>query len=142
MSARARLDICAACVLAAGRTSPRPLVAARPAHQRGADTHAVERQRFAATFAAPRHRHARDGHRGKYSGGYNTIYPALKTMEDSGWVRRGMFVAGLGAAQFAMPAAVDMLAQPPHGSFGRGSAASFGHRSRQSLWVADSVAKN
>jgi ATP-dependent Lhr-like helicase len=42
-------------------------------------------------------------------GGYNTIYPALRTMEDSGWVRRGMFVAGLGAAQFAMPAAVDML---------------------------------
>ena len=41
--------------------------------------------------------------------GYPTIYPALKTMEDSGWVRRGMFVAGLGAAQFAMPAAVDML---------------------------------
>jgi ATP-dependent helicase Lhr and Lhr-like helicase len=30
-------------------------------------------------------------------------------MEDGGWVRRGMFVAGLGAAQFAMPAAVDML---------------------------------
>jgi ATP-dependent Lhr-like helicase len=42
-------------------------------------------------------------------GGYNTIYPALKAMEDSGWVRRGMFVAGMGAAQFAMPAAVDML---------------------------------
>jgi ATP-dependent Lhr-like helicase len=42
-------------------------------------------------------------------GGYNTIYPALKTMEDSGWMRRGMFVAGMGAAQFAMPAAVDML---------------------------------
>lgn len=41
--------------------------------------------------------------------GYNTIYPALKTMEESGWVRRGMFVAGLGAAQFAAPSAVDML---------------------------------
>jgi ATP-dependent Lhr-like helicase len=41
--------------------------------------------------------------------GYPTVYPALKTMEDSGWVRRGMFVAGLGAAQFAMPSAVDML---------------------------------
>jgi ATP-dependent helicase Lhr and Lhr-like helicase len=41
--------------------------------------------------------------------GYPTIYPALKTMEDRGWVRRGMFVAGLGAAQFAMPSAVDML---------------------------------
>ncbi len=41
--------------------------------------------------------------------GYSTIYPALKAMEDAGWVRRGLFVAGLGAAQFAMPAAVDML---------------------------------
>ncbi|HVP63427.1 MAG TPA: crosslink repair DNA glycosylase YcaQ family protein [candidate division Zixibacteria bacterium] len=42
-------------------------------------------------------------------GGYTSIYPALRTMEDSGWVRRGMFVAGMGAAQFATPAAVDML---------------------------------
>ncbi len=42
-------------------------------------------------------------------GGYNSVYPALKTMEDSGWVRRGMFVAGMGAAQFALPAAVDIL---------------------------------
>jgi ATP-dependent helicase Lhr and Lhr-like helicase len=42
-------------------------------------------------------------------GGYPTIYPALKTMEESGWIRRGMFVSGLGAAQFAMPPAVDLL---------------------------------
>src|SRR5262249_21304156 len=42
-------------------------------------------------------------------GGYNTLYPVLKTMEESGWIRRGMFAAGLGAAQFAMPAAVDLL---------------------------------
>jgi len=42
-------------------------------------------------------------------GGYAAVYPALKTMEESGWIRRGMFVAGLGAAQFATPAAVDML---------------------------------
>lgn len=42
-------------------------------------------------------------------GGYASIYPALKTMEESGWIRRGMFVAGMGAAQFATPAAVDML---------------------------------
>ena len=41
--------------------------------------------------------------------GYTAIYPALKTMEESGWVRRGMFVAGMGAAQFATSAAVDML---------------------------------
>ena len=42
-------------------------------------------------------------------GGYNTIYPALRKMEESGFIRRGMFIAGLGAAQFAMPAAVDLL---------------------------------
>jgi ATP-dependent Lhr-like helicase len=42
-------------------------------------------------------------------GGYAAVYPALKTMEESGWVRRGMFVAGMGAAQFATAAAVDML---------------------------------
>ena len=42
-------------------------------------------------------------------GGYNTIYPALRIMEESGLVRRGMFIAGLGAAQFAMPGAVDTL---------------------------------
>jgi ATP-dependent Lhr-like helicase len=42
-------------------------------------------------------------------GGYNTLYPAFRAMEESGRIRRGMFVAGLGAAQFAMPAAIDML---------------------------------
>ena len=42
-------------------------------------------------------------------GGYPLIYPALRKMEESGWIRRGMFVAGLGAAQFAMTSAVDML---------------------------------
>lgn len=42
-------------------------------------------------------------------GGYTTVYPALKKMEESGYIRRGMFVTGLGAAQFAMPAAVDLL---------------------------------
>ena len=42
-------------------------------------------------------------------GGYPLIYPALRKMEESGWIRRGMFVAGMGAAQFAMTSAVDML---------------------------------
>lgn len=41
--------------------------------------------------------------------GYSTIYPALRTMEESGWIRRGMFIAAMGAAQFAMTSAVDML---------------------------------
>lgn len=43
------------------------------------------------------------------TGGYTTIYPALRTMEESGWVRRGMFIASMGAAQFASTSAVDML---------------------------------
>ncbi len=43
------------------------------------------------------------------TGGYSAIYPALRTMEESGWIRRGMFVAGMGAAQFAMNSAVEML---------------------------------
>ena len=47
-------------------------------------------------------------------GGYPAVYPALRTMEESGWVRRGMFVAGLGAAQFATPSAVDMLRSLRH----------------------------
>jgi ATP-dependent Lhr-like helicase len=42
-------------------------------------------------------------------GGFGAIYPVLRAMEESGRIRRGYFVAGLGAAQFAMPGAVDML---------------------------------
>jgi ATP-dependent Lhr-like helicase len=42
-------------------------------------------------------------------GGYQTIYPALKLMEESGRIRRGMFVSALGGSQFAMPAAVELL---------------------------------
>jgi hypothetical protein len=33
----------------------------------------------------------------------------LKAMEEAGRIRRGYFVAGLGAAQFAMPAALDLV---------------------------------
>src|SRR6185436_13613062 len=43
------------------------------------------------------------------TGGFSAIYQVLKAMEDAGRVRRGYFVAGLGAAQFAMPAALEML---------------------------------
>jgi ATP-dependent Lhr-like helicase len=42
-------------------------------------------------------------------GGFSRVYPVLKAMEDRGQIRRGYFVAGLGAAQFALPAAVDLL---------------------------------
>ncbi|HEY7185485.1 MAG TPA: DEAD/DEAH box helicase [Vicinamibacterales bacterium] len=42
-------------------------------------------------------------------GGFGAVYQVLKAMEDAGRVRRGYFVAGLGGAQFAMPAALDRL---------------------------------
>lgn len=42
-------------------------------------------------------------------GGFSGIYPALKAMDDAGRVRRGYFVAGLGATQFALPGALDLL---------------------------------
>jgi ATP-dependent Lhr-like helicase len=42
-------------------------------------------------------------------GGFSAVYDVLKALEESGRIRRGYFVAGLGATQFALPAAVDML---------------------------------
>jgi len=42
-------------------------------------------------------------------GGFAGLYPVLKALEERGEVRRGYFVAGLGAAQFALPGAVDRL---------------------------------
>ena len=42
-------------------------------------------------------------------GGFSTVYDVLKALEESGRIRRGYFVAGLGATQFALPAAVDLL---------------------------------
>ncbi len=42
-------------------------------------------------------------------GGFSAVYDVLKAMEESGRVRRGYFVAGLGATQFALPSAVDLL---------------------------------
>jgi ATP-dependent Lhr-like helicase len=42
-------------------------------------------------------------------GGFSAVYPVLKAMEESGRIRRGYFVAGLGATQFALPGAVDLL---------------------------------
>jgi len=43
------------------------------------------------------------------SGGFSGVYPVLRAMEEAGKVRRGYFVEGLGAAQFALPGAVDRL---------------------------------
>jgi ATP-dependent Lhr-like helicase len=42
-------------------------------------------------------------------GGFAGLYPVLKAMEEAGRIRRGYFVAGLGAAQFAASGAEDLL---------------------------------
>lgn len=43
------------------------------------------------------------------AGGFTSVYGVLKVLEERGQVRRGYFVDGLGAAQFAVPGAVDRL---------------------------------
>jgi ATP-dependent helicase Lhr and Lhr-like helicase len=42
-------------------------------------------------------------------GGFAALYPVLRAMEEAGQCRRGYFVEGLGAAQFALPGAVDRM---------------------------------
>src|SRR5262245_9726240 len=42
-------------------------------------------------------------------GGFAAVYPALRTLEEAGRARRGYFVAGLGAAQFALPGAAERV---------------------------------
>src|SRR5690606_24307454 len=45
--------------------------------------------------------------------GFAGVYPVLRSMEEQGTIRRGYFVSGLGAAQFARAGAVDRLRRPP-----------------------------
>jgi len=42
-------------------------------------------------------------------GGFAALYPVLRAMEEAGRIRRGYFVDGLGAAQFALAGALDRL---------------------------------
>jgi ATP-dependent Lhr-like helicase len=43
------------------------------------------------------------------AGGFSAVYEVLKAMEEAGRIRRGYFVAGRGATQFALPGADDRL---------------------------------
>jgi ATP-dependent Lhr-like helicase len=45
----------------------------------------------------------------RWPGGFAALYPVLKAGEEAGRIRRGYFVDGLGAAQFALPGAVERL---------------------------------
>jgi len=51
-------------------------------------------------------------------GGFSAIYPVLRRLEETGRIRRGYFVAGLGAAQFAQPGAIDLLRDARDGGDG------------------------
>ena len=66
----------------------------------------------------------------RVTGGFGALYPVLRAMEEAGQCRRGYFVEGLGAAQFALPGAVDRMramadpVQPDPAVPGRAPAAS------------------
>jgi ATP-dependent helicase Lhr and Lhr-like helicase len=54
----------------------------------------------------------------RVAGGFTGVYKVLRAMEESGRCRRGYVVEGLGAAQFAVPGAIDRLrglGQPSEG---------------------------
>ena len=63
------------------------------------------------------------------SGGFPAVYPVLRAMEEAGRIRRGYFVDGLGAAQFALPGAVDRLRAAARAR-GRGSGRARARRDR------------
>jgi ATP-dependent Lhr-like helicase len=43
------------------------------------------------------------------TGGFSAVYDVLKALEDAGRIRRGYFASGVGATQFALPAALELL---------------------------------
>ena len=51
-------------------------------------------------------------------GGFGAVYPLLRALEERGQVRRGYFIEGLGALQFADPAAVDRMRDLKEGASG------------------------
>ncbi|HLS14123.1 MAG TPA: ATP-dependent helicase [Beutenbergiaceae bacterium] len=51
----------------------------------------------------------------RLAGGFSTAYRVLAQAEESGQVRRGYFIEGLGAAQFALPECVDLLRREARG---------------------------
>lgn len=53
-------------------------------------------------------------------GGFESLYPVLREMEEAGHIRRGYFVHGLAGRQFALPAAVERLRRERRGPAKRG----------------------
>ncbi len=84
----------------AGRWSLSPRLSDSPTRRRHAIAEQLLRRHGVITRAAMAAERA---------GGFASIYPILKVLEERGACRRGYFVEGLGGAQFALPGAVDRM---------------------------------
>jgi ATP-dependent Lhr-like helicase len=99
-----------AAALAVARGGP-PLMAGRWYRLPERDTDATRRATALADVLLERHGVVTRGAVAAEGppGGFAAVYPVLAAMEERGATRRGYFVEGLGAAQFAVPGAVDRL---------------------------------
>ncbi|MDW5323873.1 DEAD/DEAH box helicase [Plantactinospora sp. KLBMP9567] len=88
-----------------------PTVAGRWSRLPGRDTDPTRRAAALADLLLERHGVVTRGAvvAEGVSGGFAAVYPVLSALEERGAARRGYFVEGLGAAQFAVPGAVDRL---------------------------------
>ncbi|WP_067971721.1 DEAD/DEAH box helicase [Nocardiopsis trehalosi] len=92
---------------AAGRWSPAPALDTDPTRRGHAGAAALlDRHGVVTRGAVVAEQDRRPGGAG---GGFSAVYPVLRAFEEAGRARRGYFVEGLGAAQFALPGAVDRL---------------------------------
>jgi len=88
-----------------GRWSLGPLAGETPTAKPTARTYALANALLERYGVVTREGVASEG----IAGGFSAVYPVLKAMEEGGRIRRGYFVERLGAAQFALPGAVDRL---------------------------------
>ena len=84
-----------------GRWSALPLPEADPTRRRYAQASALLERHGILIRGAAAAEHV--------TGGFGALYPVLRALEDAGQCRRGYFVEGLGAAQFALVGAVDRM---------------------------------
>jgi ATP-dependent Lhr-like helicase len=107
-----------------GRTSGRPSISSRfPAHAGGRWSSTGDLATAAPTDTERRTAWAQlilDRHgvvtratvlAEAFPGGFSALYPILAHLEETGRIRRGYFVEGLGGSQFALPGAIDRLRQ-------------------------------
>jgi len=90
---------------------PDRLTGAEPAGTNGRDSAQTVRAHALALTLLERHGVLTRGAVAseRIDGGFAAVYPVLRAMEEAGQCRRGYFVEGLGAAQFALPGAVDRM---------------------------------